>query len=113
MSERLEQVAAVSKPLEIGCDRTCDCPPTHINCLTAKEWLKAQIGVWQFHYEGRDIRDKDKHPATYPIALSSRLIELFTHQGELVVDPSVGNRGVQADAHEGPITLSLGAVVVG
>ena len=44
----------------------CDCPPKHINCLTAKEWLKAQIGVWQFSYEGRDIRDKDIHPATYP-----------------------------------------------
>lgn len=83
------------KPLpqlvEISSTRTCDCPSNHINCLTPKEWLKAQIGVWQFFYEGRDIRDKDIHPATYPIALSSRFIELFTHRGELVLDPFVGS----------------------
>jgi len=53
--------------------------------------LKAQLGVWQFYYEGRDIRDKNLHPATFPIALSSRCIELFTHKGELVLDPFVGS----------------------
>jgi len=79
------------KRLDMSFECTCDCPPNHINCLTAKEWLKAQIGVWQFNYQGRDIRDKDVHPATYPIALSSRCIELFTHKGELVVDPFVGS----------------------
>ncbi len=77
--------------LDISTDRTCDCPPKHINCLSPKEWLKAQIGVWQFYYEGRDIRDKDLHPATYPIALATRCIELFTHRGELVLDPFVGS----------------------
>lgn len=77
--------------LDVGTDRTCDCPPKHINCLSPKEWLKAQIGVWQFYYEGRDIRDKDLHPATYPIALATRCIELFTHRGELVLDPFVGS----------------------
>jgi DNA modification methylase len=53
--------------------------------------LKAQIGVWQFFYEGRDVRDKKLHPATYPIALARRCIELFTHRGELVLDPFVGS----------------------
>jgi DNA modification methylase len=77
--------------LDIGFKRTCDCPPGHLNCLSAKEWLKAQLGVWEFYYEGRDVRDKALHPATYPIALSSRCIDLFTHQGELVVDPFVGS----------------------
>ncbi|MXX65290.1 MAG: site-specific DNA-methyltransferase [Acidimicrobiia bacterium] len=72
-------------------NRTCDCPPKHICCLTAKEWLKNQIGVWQFFYEKRDIRDKSVHPATYPIALSSRIISQFTHAGELVLDPFVGS----------------------
>ena len=77
--------------LNIQPNRTCGCPPNHLNCLTPKEWLKAQIGVWQFTYEARDIRDKNAHPATYPIALSSRCIELFTHRGELVLDPFVGS----------------------
>lgn len=77
--------------LDIGSNRTCNCPPNHLNCLSPKEWLKAQIGVWQFYYEGRDIRNKNQHPATYPIALSSRCIELFTHRGQLVLDPFVGS----------------------
>lgn len=77
--------------LDIGFTRTCTCPPNHLNCLTPKEWLKAQLGVWQFSYEGRDIRDKDLHPATFPIALASRCIQLFTHKGELVLDPFVGS----------------------
>jgi DNA modification methylase len=79
------------RKLHINHLRTCNCNPTHINCLTAKEWLKNQIGVWQFNYEMRDIRDKTLHPATFPISLAKRVIELFTHEGELVLDPFVGS----------------------
>jgi len=77
--------------LTIECARACECKPSHINCLTAKEWLKSQLGVWQFFYEKRDIRKKDLHPATFPISLAKRVIELFTHEGELVLDPFVGS----------------------
>jgi DNA modification methylase len=77
--------------LDIGYERTCDCKPSHINCLTAKEWLKCQLGVWQFFYESRDIRDKKAHPAVFPISLAQKVISLFTHRGELVVDPFVGS----------------------
>jgi DNA modification methylase len=59
--------------------------------MTPKEWLKSQLGVWQFFYEARDIRDKNIHPATFPIALAKKVIELFTHEGELVLDPFVGS----------------------
>ena len=79
------------KKLRIDSLRTCNCKPTNINCMTAKEWLKSQIGVWQFYYEGRDIRDKTIHPATFPVSLAKKVIELFTHQGELVLDPFVGS----------------------
>jgi len=79
------------KKLPIGHKRICRCSPTHINCMTAKEWLKSQLGVWQFYYESRDIRDKTVHPATFPISLAKKIIELFTHQGELVLDPFVGS----------------------
>ena len=81
----------VDLPLTIVNERTCECKPSHINCLTAKEWLKNQLGVWRFNYEARDIRDKTVHPATFPISLARRLIEQFTHQGELVLDPFVGS----------------------
>lgn len=79
------------KQLDIAHMRTCNCPKTHINCLTPKEWLKCQLGVWQFTYGGRDIRDKTVHPATFPISLARKVIELFTHKGELVLDPFVGS----------------------
>lgn len=77
--------------VRLGNDRLCDCPPKHINCMTAKEWIKSQLGVWQFYYESRDIRDKNAHPATFPIALAARCISLFSHEGELVLDPFVGS----------------------
>jgi DNA modification methylase len=79
------------KLLDIGYNRTCNCPKNHINCLPAKEWLKCQLGVWQFTYAGRDIRDKKLHPATFPISLARKVIDLFTHKGELVLDPFVGS----------------------
>jgi len=86
-----EAQALYRTKLSIGNTRTCQCKPTHINCLEAKEWLKSQIGVWQFFYEARDILDKDVHPATFPISLAKKVISLFTHEGELIVDPFVGS----------------------
>ncbi len=49
-----------------------------------------QVAVWEFFYEKRDIRDKNIHPAVFPIGLPKKCIELFTHKGELVLDPFVG-----------------------
>jgi len=86
--------------LNIPHDRTCDCPATHINCLTAKEWIKCQLGVWQFTYEGRDVRDKNVHPATFPISLAKKVISLFSHEGELVLDPFVGSGTVLVAAND-------------
>jgi len=88
----VHETAAVYRQLmPVGTERVCDCPSSHLNCLTAKDWLKNQLGVWQFNYEARDVRDKTLHPATFPISLSRRVIELFTHRGELVLDPFVGS----------------------
>lgn len=84
------QISQIAKQLDIGYDKTCDCPANHINCLTAKEWIKSQVGIWEFYYEKRDIRDKNIHPAVFPIGLPAQCIKLFTHQGELVIDPFVG-----------------------
>ena len=99
MSQPVAQLPLALKPnspmyrsrLPIGTTKTCDCKPNHLSCLTAKEWVKAQLGVWRFAYEKRDIRDKNLHPATFPIALAKKVISLFTHEGELVVDPFVGS----------------------
>ena len=89
--EILDKQSPSSSKLNISSRRTCDCPPNHLNCMTPKEWIKSQLGVWQFNYERRDIRDKKVHPATFPISLARKVIELFTHKGELVLDPFVGS----------------------
>lgn len=78
------------KKSDINFTKTCSCPNNHINCLIAKEWVRNQVAVWELYYEKRDIRDKDIHPAVFPIALPKKCIELFTHKGELVLDPFVG-----------------------
>lgn len=77
--------------LDIGYQKTCECKPNHINCISASQWIKNQLGVWEFFYEKRDVRDKSLHPATFPLSLAKRVIEQFSHQGELVLDPFVGS----------------------
>lgn len=78
------------KKLNISFKKTCSCSEKHINCLSAKEWVKGQVAIWDFYYEKRDIRNKNIHPAVFPIGLPKKCIELFTHKGELVLDPFVG-----------------------
>jgi DNA modification methylase len=80
----------MAEKIDINFKKTCSCLVSHINCLTAKEWIKGQVAIWELYYEKRDIRDKDIHPAVFPIALPKKCIELFTHKGELVLDPFVG-----------------------
>ena len=77
----------------IGHQRLCSCLPSHINCLTAKEWIQNQLGVWQFYYEARDIRDKELHPATFPIILVGlvfRRKHAFRSRALAVVGAAVG-----------------------
>lgn len=82
--------AKIFEKINVGHKKTCNCPDSHINCLNAKEWVKNQVAIWEFFYEKRDIRDKNIHPAVFPIALPKKCIELFTHKGELVLDPFLG-----------------------
>lgn len=93
VAEHRIEYLTIEKPkvLDINFQKTCHCVGNNINCLSAKEWLKNQLGVWEFYYEKRDIRDKDVHPATFPISMARKVIELFTHEGELVLDPFVGS----------------------
>ncbi|MUN91319.1 DNA methyltransferase [Enterococcus gallinarum] len=79
------------KNLDYKYEKTCSCNPKYLSCITPKEWMKSQIGVWTFNYESRDIRDKKLHPATFPISLAVKVISLFSHEGELVLDPFSGS----------------------
>jgi DNA modification methylase len=89
-----------SRKLTMNYLKTCDCPLNHISCITAKEWVKSQViiqefpitedEIKEFYYESRDIRDKNVHPAVFPIALPAHFIKTLTHKGELVLDPFIG-----------------------
>ena len=81
----------MSSYIDIPHVKTCDCPKRYLSCLPPRDWMKSQIGVWEFKYEQRDVRDKNLHPATFPISMARKIIELFTHKGELVLDPFVGS----------------------
>lgn len=81
----------MSDYIKIDNHRLCGCPKGYLSCIEARDWMKNQIGVWQFMYEPRDVRDKKVHPAVFPIAMAKRVIEQFTHKGELVIDPFVGS----------------------
>ena len=75
MENKLPRIILQSKmeepqQVEISYEKTCECTPNKLNCMTAKEWIKSQLGVWQFTYEKRDMRDRTQHPATFPISLS-------------------------------------------
>jgi len=97
---KIIQTTDDGKKLKIGFVKTCDCNSSHISCITAKEWVKSQVAIQQFpitedeikefYYESRDIRDKDVHPAVFPIALPAHFIKTLTHKGELVLDPFSG-----------------------
>jgi DNA modification methylase len=94
------QVTNPEQKLNIDYVKTCDCSPKHISCITAKDWVKSQVTIQEFsmsddeikefYYEKRDIRDKNVHPAVYPIALPAHFIRTLTHKGELVLDPFAG-----------------------
>lgn len=94
------QATDSEKKLSIDYVKTCNCSPNHISCISAKEWVKSQViiqefpitedEIKEFYYESRDIRDKDVHPAVFPIGLPAHFIKTLTHKGELVLDPFVG-----------------------
>ncbi|MFX0173203.1 MAG: DNA methyltransferase [Candidatus Hodarchaeota archaeon] len=70
--------------------RNCNCPENHLSCISAKDWTRNMIGVWEFDYEKRDLRDKKIHPAVFPISLAKKVISIYTHKGEVVLDPFNG-----------------------
>jgi hypothetical protein len=74
------RLSSPSKKIDIGFTKTCSCKDNHLNCLTPKEWMKSQLGVWEFFYEKRDIRKKELHPATFPIALAKKANEASPQQ---------------------------------
>lgn len=56
--------------------------------IETEEFLDATLDVWEIPSERAT---RVGHPAPFPVALPGRLIELYTYQGDLVLDPFIGS----------------------
>jgi site-specific DNA-methyltransferase (adenine-specific) len=56
--------------------------------ITKKEFLEATVSIWNILPESAR---RVGHPAPFPVELPGRLIELYTFEGDLVLDPFLGS----------------------
>jgi DNA modification methylase len=60
----------------------------HRSTLTNDEFLESTLDLWRIPAESAR---RVGHPAPFPIELPLRLIELYTYEGDLVLDPFLGS----------------------
>lgn len=60
----------------------------HESTIATEEFLEATLDVWELPAESAR---RVGHPAPFPVSLPLRLIELYTYQGDLVLDPFLGS----------------------
>ncbi|MEL7210528.1 MAG: site-specific DNA-methyltransferase, partial [Actinomycetota bacterium] len=59
----------------------------HQASVTKDEFMEATLDVWELPAESAT---RVGHPAPFPVELPERLIELYTYEGDLVLDPFMG-----------------------
>src|SRR3989344_4574787 len=60
------------------------------NDLDGKQWLKYSFSIWRDVAKTKDEKNLN-HPAMFPIALTSRLMEIFSKKSETILDPFLGS----------------------
>lgn len=60
----------------------------HEATIETDEFLEATIDVWEMPTASAT---RIGHPAPFPVELPRRLIDLYTYQGDLVLDPFIGS----------------------
>ena len=55
---------------------------------TADEFMDATLDVWELAPESAT---RVGHPAPFPVELPQRLIDLYTYEGDVVLDPFMGS----------------------
>lgn len=58
-----------------------------LNDLSGKQWLQWSKSIWRFT---DPVKNNYGHPAIFPDFVAERLIKIFTHEGDFVIDPFVG-----------------------
>lgn len=59
-----------------------------VNSITKEEFLEYTKSIWQMNAERAK---RVGHPAPFPVELPRRLIQLFTFEGDVVLDPFCGS----------------------
>jgi len=67
--------------------RACTALPSEAS-MTRDDFMENTLDVWEIPSESAT---RVGHPAPFPIELPSRLIELYTYRGDLVLDPFLGS----------------------
>lgn len=62
--------------------------PGKVSTITKEQFLEFTKSVWTFPAESAR---KIGHPAPFPVELPYRLIQLYTFEGEVVLDPFIGS----------------------
>lgn len=63
-----------------------------LNDLDGKTWTKYSVSVWDIVKTPQE--EKLGHPAMFPVKLCERLIEIYTKEGDVVLDPFMGSGSV-------------------
>ncbi len=80
--EWLEAEFVAESSVEYDADRRA-------NDLDGRDWTRYSISIWSDLKKTKEEQSLG-HPAIFPLALPSRLIECFTRRGMTVLDPFVG-----------------------
>jgi DNA modification methylase len=59
-----------------------------VNTIDADEFMAATLDVWDIEPESAR---RVSHPAPFPVGLPGRLIDLYTYENDLVLDPFMGS----------------------
>ena len=58
--------------------------------LDGRTWTKYSISIWN-DIQKSPLEKRLKHPALFPVALVERLLEIYAHRGEMILDPFMGS----------------------
>jgi DNA modification methylase len=93
------------------------------NQLDGKTWTRYSISVWDIIKTPQEM--ELKHPAMFPMELCKRLIEIYTHPNEVVLDPFMGSgsavvaaamlgrKGIGIDVNEEFVNLAKHRLMLG
>jgi len=59
----------------------------HDSTITTDEFMEATLDLWRIDSESAR---RVQHPAPFPVELPRRLIDLYTYEGDVVLDPFLG-----------------------